>query len=162
MRQKISDYSIFQNHVLGAHALWEFSKQYQEYQEYNEPPILLLTLPVLPIVFNMRATNCIRSKSFKEGSLLKVITENKDIYAGLQERMEGSIDMTFKSIHIAVASGLLIYDKTTTQLIPNRKSELILKQSLDYTNILSASRRIGAWFAQLNIQEITDYFNIQY
>ena len=57
MMQKISDYSIFQNHVLGAHALWEFSKYYQEYELNNRPPILMLALPVLPIVFKGSSKN---------------------------------------------------------------------------------------------------------
>jgi len=158
----ISDYSIFQNHVLGAHALWEFSKHYQQYEENNQAPILLLALPVLPIVFNKRASDCIKNRNFKEGSLFKTITENKDIYTGLQERMEQSMDITFNSIHIAVAADLLIYDRETTQLIPNRKSEPYIKKHLDYLDIMASSKRIGAWFAQLSLQEITDYFNIKY
>jgi len=158
----ISDYSIFQNHVLGAHALWEFSKHYQEYEENNQAPILMLALPVLPIVFNKRATDCIKNRNFKEGSLFKTITENKDIYAGLQERMEQSVEITFKSIHIAVASNLLIYDRETTQLIPNRKSEPQIKRHLDYLDIIASSKRIGAWFSLLSLQEITDYFNIKF
>lgn len=160
--QVISDYKIFQNHALGAHALWEFSKHYQEFEENKQSPILLLALPVLPIVFNKRATDCIKNRNFKEGSLFKTITENKDIYTGLQERMEQSVETTFKSIQIAVASDLLIYDRETTQLIPNRKSEPQIKRHLDYLDIIASSKRIGAWFAHLSLQEITDYFNIRF
>lgn len=160
--EKISDYSIFQNHVIGAHALWEFSKYYEEHSERKTAPVLLLAMPVLPIVFNKRATDCIKGRNMKEGSLIKTITENKDIYSGLQERMELTSDLTFKSIYMAVSANILIYDRETTQLIPNRKSEPQIKNHLDYLDIIASSRRIGAWFAKLSMQEITEYFNIKF
>ena len=98
----------------------------------------------------------------KEGSLIKTITENKDIYSGLQERMELSSDLTFKSVYMAVSANILIYDRETTQLIPNRKSEPQIKNYEDYVDIMASSRRIGAWFAKLSVQEITQYFNIKF
>jgi hypothetical protein len=158
----ISDYSIFQNNILGAHAIWEFSKYYEEHSPEKSYPLLILALPVLPIVFNKRATDCIKTRFMKEGSLMKTISENKDIYSGLQERMELCLDLTFKSINMATSSGLILYDKETTRLIPNRKSELQIKRYEDYIDILAAARRIGAWFATLTFQEICDYFNIKF
>lgn len=158
----LNDYNIYQNHAIGAHALWEFCKSYQEYQQDKKAPILLLTMPVLPIVFNKRATDSIKNRNFKEGSLFKTITENKDIYSGLQERMENSIDVTFKSINIAVAANLIIYNRETTELIVNSKSEPQKIVHADYKDIILSSKRIGAWFAQLNLQEITTFFNITF
>jgi hypothetical protein len=160
--EKISDYSIFQNHIIGAHALWEFCKYYEEYADDKQSPLLIVAMPVLPIVFNKRATDCIKNRNMKEGSLIKTIVENKDIYSGLQERMELSTDITFKSIHMAVSANLLIYDRESTQLIANRKSEPQIKNHKDYQDILASSRRVGAWFAKLSIQELTEYFNIKF
>jgi len=158
----INDYNIYQNQAIGAHAIWEFCKSYQEYHEDKEPPILLLALPLLAIVFNKRATEAIKNRNFKEGSLFKTITENKDIYSGLQDRMENSVDLTLKSIHIASASNLLIYNRDTTQLVVNSKLEPQKIVHADYKDIILASKRIGAWFAQLNLQEITTLFNIKF
>lgn len=158
----MDDYSIYQNQLLGAHAIWEFSKFYQEYEEKNQPPQLLLSLPVLPIVFNKRAMNAIKSKKYKEGSLIKTINENKDIYIGLQERMEDTADITLHSIQIATSAGLILYDPETTCLIPNSNIVVKKTQYEDYADIISSSKRIGAWFAQLNIYEIMELFKIRF
>lgn len=158
----IYDYNIYQNYAIGAHVLWEFSRTYQEFHTKKSSPTLLITLPVLPLVFNKRATDAIKNRSYKEGSLYKTITENKDIYSGLQERMENSVDLTFKSINIAIASKLLIYDHNTTQLIVNSKYEPQKIVHADYKDIILATKRIGAWYAQLNFQEITTLFNITF
>lgn len=158
----INDYNIFQNHAIGAHALWEFCKSYQEFHQDNKAPILLLTLPVLAIVFNKRATDSIKHRNLKEGSLFKTITENKDIYSGLQERMENSLELTLKSINVATAANLIIYNRETTELIINSRSEPQKIVHPDYKDIILASKRIGAWFAQLNLQEITIFFNIKF
>jgi len=160
--KEISDYNIYQNHALGAHAIWEFCKSYEDFHEHNDAPTLLLLLPLLPIVYNKRATEAIKSRNFKEGSLFKVITENKDIYMGLQERMENSIELTFKAVGIAAAANLIVYDKDTSQLFVNRKFEPQKINHLDYKDIILSSKRIGAWFAQLNLQEISTLFNITF
>lgn len=160
--KEISDYNIYQNHALGAHAIWEFCKTYEDFHEHKDAPPLLLVLPLLPIVYNKRATEAIKNRNFKEGSLYKVITENKDIYLGLQERMENSIELTFKAISIAAAANLVIYDKDTGQIFVNRKFEPQKINHLDYRDIILSSKRIGAWFAQLNLQEISTLFNITF
>ena len=158
----MDDYGIYQNKLLGAHAIWEFSKFYQEYEENHKPPQLLLALPVLPIVFNKRAMNIIKGKKFKEGSLIKTISENKDIYVGLQERMEDTADITLSSIYLATASNLIMYDRETTNLVPNSSILPKINKYEDYSDIISSSKRIGAWFAQLNTYEIMELFQIHF
>lgn len=158
----ISDYGIYQNNLIGAHAIWEFAKYYEEYHPERQSPVFLLTLPVLPIVFNRRATDQIKSRFFKEGSLFKTITENKDIYSGLQQRMEQTFDLTLKSIYLASAARLVLFDKDNSQVIANYSTEINIKLHRDYGDIIACSRRIGAWFGQLNLNEIQDYFNIKF
>lgn len=158
----MDDYSIYQNKLLGAHAIWEFSKFYQQFEENNKPPKLILSLPVLPIVFNKRAMNIIKNKKFKEGSLIKTISENKDIYVGLQERMEDIADITLSSIYIATAANLIMYDRETTNLVPNSSVQPKIEKYEDYSDIISSSKRIGAWFAQLNTYEIMELFQIHF
>lgn len=158
----MDDYSIYQNKLLGAHAIWEFSKFYQQFEENNKPPPLILALPVLPIVFNKRAMDIIKSKKFREGSLIKTISQNKDIYVGLQDRMEDTADITLSSIYMAAASNLIMYDRETTVLIPNSSIQPKIDKYEDYSDIISSSKRIGAWFAQLNIYEIMELFQIHF
>ena len=158
----VSEYRIMHNPSLGAHAIWEFSNTYKEFNEDHQYPVLMLTLPVLPLVLNKRASDRIKGKNFKEGSLARAIAEDRAIYGGLQDRMESLYELTLLSINVAASSGLIIYDPESTQLISNRKTELNLDLGKDYQDILKSARRIGAWFGQLSLSEIMMYFSIKF
>lgn len=160
MTRRLDSFNIIQNNVLGAHALWQFCRYYHEYHPEKNYPLVLHTLPVLPIVFNERARDRIKNRAFKEGSLLIVINETRDVYSGLQDRMEEMADLTFASISNGVAFKLLDYDRKTSMLIPRAATFPENEMTKEYRDILSSSRRIGAWFGQLTFIEIKTYFNI--
>lgn len=160
----INDFEIIQNEVLGAHALLEFINYYNQYHEDHSYPELMLCVPVLPIVFHKRSVTLINNRNYKEGSLYRVINECRDINAGLQERMEFMGKKTLKSVNLLLASNLIKYDWETTKLVSNGINFPAHKFSINenYKNIISSSKRLGAWFAQLNYQQITTYFNIEF
>lgn len=162
MAELVTEYQIVQNQILGAHSLWEFSKYYFQHSKPKAHPNLMLAFPVLPIVLNKRATMEINNRNFKEGSLYRTINENKDIYAGLQTRMENMANLTFRSLNTAFSLKILSVDSTTTQLIPSSKSFPLADVGRDYQEIIHSSRRVGAWFGQLDISEIMTYFNIHF
>ena len=122
----------------------------------------MLALPVLPLVLNKRASNRIKGRNFKEGSLARTIAEDRAIYGGLQDRMESMYKLTLLSVNLASTSGLILYDRETTQLISNRKTDLTLELTRDYQDMLKSARRIGAWFGQLSLSEIMMYFSIKF
>ena len=160
---KLPEYDIYQNKVLGAHLIWEFTKAYKEHSNSNSYPSIYHIIPVLPLCLNRRVVEGIKSRNFREGSLARAIEENKDIFSGLQERMIDMMPTTFESIYLGVKGGLMTLDKTEMQILPNFKNppEKILKNlQEDYKDMLSSAKRLGSWFAQLNFQEITMYFNI--
>lgn len=158
----VSDYNIFQNHLIGAHALWAFCKSYQENSLNRESPPLLLLFPVLPTVFNKRSRDAIKSRNFKEGSLYRALTDQKDLFSGLNDRIKDTTDITFQSLFMASSAGLVIYDKETTSVYASRKAELLDTYHGDYSDILQASKRIGAWYGKLSIQEIIDLFDLNF
>jgi hypothetical protein len=164
---KVNEFDIFQNKLIGAHIIWEFAKYYRMHHEKKNSPDLMLVMPVLPLCLNKRVVSGIKERNFKEGSLLKALDEHKDLFSGLQERMEDMAELTLQSIFIGSVSGLLVYQRETGIIIAgSRNFPNTLKNHIggryDYADILSASKRIGAWFSQVNLSELMLYFNISY
>jgi hypothetical protein len=163
----VNEYNIFQNKIIGAHIIWEFATYYRMHHIERNNPSLMLVMPVLALCLNKRVVTGIKERNFKEGSLLKALDEHKDLFSGLQERMEDMAELTLQSIFLASVSGLIIYQRETGLIIPSVKNfPSKLKQQIagpyDYADILSASKRVGAWFSQVNISELMLYFNISY
>lgn len=159
------EYDIYQNRVMGAHLIWEFTKAYCDHNVVgnNSGPTIYHALPILPLCLNQRVVEGIHSRNFKEGSLSRAIQENRDIFSGLQERMIDMSGLTFSSIDIAFKANLLVFEHETMTFIPNSLniSEKYAKQLFeDYSDMLRASRRIGSWFSQLSFGEISMNFNI--
>ena len=163
----LNEFEIFQNKALGAHMIWEFAKNYQMYHVDKVPPSLLLTMPVLPLCFNKRVILGIKERNFNGGSLLRTLDENKDLFSGLQERMEGMARLTLESIYLGSAVKLIEYDRQNALIIPISKTLPIkirdsISKNYDYSDIINTSRRIGAWFGQFNQSEILLYFNLHF
>jgi hypothetical protein len=165
---RVSEYNIFQNKILGAHIIWEFAKFYRMHHVTKNCPNLMMTMPVIPLCLNKRVVQGIKERHFKEGSLLKALDEQKDLFSGLQTRMEDMAELTLESIFLGSVSGLIVYQRETGMIIPSDKNlPNTLKSSFsstpyDYAEIIGASKRVGAWFSQLNISELMLYFNIYY
>lgn len=162
---QLQEYHIFQNKAIGAHILWEFTKQY--YNISHKSVELILTMPIIPLCLNSRVVEGIKGRNFREGSLSRALTEHKDLFSGLQDRMENMATLTFESIYLASASGLIYVNPDSSTLTPSlRGLPSRLKKDLDhnkdYYEIISASKRLGAWFGQLNQAEILLYFNLRF
>lgn len=163
----LDEFDIFQNKVLGAHVIWEFSKNFQINNKEHAAPSLLITMPVIPLCFNKRVVTGIKERNFREGSLLRALEERKDLFSGLQERMESMANLTLGSVYLGAVSGLFAYDRENAIIIPVAKGlpsnikEAIIK-NYEYNDIISASRRIGAWFGLFNQSEIMLYFNLRF
>jgi len=167
-----SEFQIYQNKVLGAHILWEFSKTFyinkandSNIIEEEMFPSLFHLLPVLPLCFNARVVEGIRSRNLKEGSIIRALDESKDLFSGLQARMESLTKVTFESIYIAHTSTLIVFDRERMIAVPNLinlPNRLEKKLHKDYKDMLAASRRIGYWFSKLSMSEILMYFNISF
>lgn len=162
---ELNEFEIFQNNAIGAHIIWQFAKSYTNNHSDKAAPSLILTMPVLPICFNERTVNLICDRNFREGSLIRALNESKDLFAGLQGRMEEMSQLTFNSIYLACNSGLIEYDKNNSEIIANNKGIPPIQYksfSKDYQNIIDASRRVGYWFSQLNVIEIMTHFNLRF
>ncbi|MBL7717689.1 MAG: hypothetical protein JNL72_02545 [Flavipsychrobacter sp.] len=169
---KFNEFQIYQNKVLGAHILWEFSKAFYLNRANDKPvseeelyPSIFYLLPVLPLCLNSRVVEGIRSRNLREGSIIRALDESKDLFSGLQARMENLADVTLESIYVAHVSTLVIFDREKMIVIPNLSSlpnRVEKKLHKDYKDMLAASRRLGYWFSKLSMSEILMYFNISF
>lgn len=159
---EIEEYDIMHNNVLGAHSLWEFVKFYSNYHINKENPDLMLLMPVLPIVFSKTSCDLICRRNFNEGSLINALIEDKGIFIGLQKRMEDMSDITFNSLRVAFAANLLSINNDDFKIGSLSQTNPSLQFPQDYTNIILASKRLGAWFAKYEINQITNYLNITF
>ena len=159
---EIEEYDVMHNDVLGAHSLWEFVKLYSNYHSNKTNPDLILLMPVLPIVFSKTSCELICRRNFNPGSLINTLIEDKGIFIGLQKRMEDMSDITFNSLRVAFAANLLSIDSDDFKIGSLSQTNPSLQLPQDYNNIILASKRLGAWFAQYEINQITNYLNITF
>ncbi|MGY4384137.1 hypothetical protein ACVWYN_001163 [Pedobacter sp. UYP24] len=164
---KLNEFDIFQNRVVGAHAIWQFAIYYQMHHLERSCPNLMCTMPVLSLCLNRRVIQNIKERNFKEGSLLRTLDENKDLFSGLQERMESMAELSLESIYLGAVTGLFSYNRDQDLIIPKMKFlpakiKEEIDKNRDYADIINASKRVGAWFSQFNHSELLFYFNLHF
>ena len=155
---QISEYDIIQNSALGALSLGVFCKAFFDEQNKEHGPMLPLTMPVLPIVFNEKSVALIRRRNIS-GGLFATLADDKSIFVGLQQRMEAMYEQTMSAAGLAFASGLIGYDAETTELIPVKVTPQVYNE---YSPILATSKRLGIWFAALGFEQICTLLNIRF
>ncbi len=158
-----NEYEIIQNAALGAHALYTFVDKYSNYNKDYRGVSIFLCFLVLPIVYTKDYSNVICSKNFSRGSFIKILTSNEIIFEGIQERVLDLKKTTFRALDIAFSAELLIYDKDNGKIYLNRKKNITPRFGSDkgYKKIIAASRRLGAWFSQLETEQILAYLNVK-
>lgn len=155
------EYEINQNAALGALAIWEFVKEYYNNENKTKGPLILLSLLVLPIVFNKQAVDNLHGRH-KGGGLLKALSENGTTFIGIQERMEQMYSQTFESINIAFSTGLLTFNQKTGELLPVRTSESSKYINDQVKNILITAKKLGYWLSELSLIQICKLLNVRF
>jgi hypothetical protein len=164
MRNSI-EYEIIQNPALGAAAIVHAVVEY--YKVTHEGMPLPMLMAVLPMVLNRKTTELIFRKNMVGGGLRKVKGEDRTLSAGLQRRMEGMANLTFRSLNIAVSckNCLSMRYNELVEIIPLRLT--VDAKSMGYvagdtTQILSAAKRIGSWFGQFEMSEICRQLDLRF
>jgi hypothetical protein len=157
----LDEFDIIQNNLLGAHAFREFVKYYEMYSA-GDSPDLILFFPLLPILFNNHFTTQISKKHFHETSLIIVKIENAVLFSNLQERMEKMTNQTFSSLNVAFSLNLLRYNSAEAKIELGIKTNPSFSLAKNYSEIILASKRLGAWFGQLSTSEILKTLEIKF
>lgn len=160
----LNEYEIVQNAVIGAHCLYKFVSSYSKYDKEQIGVRLPFCFIVLPIVFNKEYADAIYRRQYSRGSFIKVLTSNEVIFDGIQKRMEDLSDISFRSLGINFDANLLNYDNETARVFFNKTVKIFGKTNKDkgYDTIIKASSRLGAWFAQIEDEQLLAYLNIRF
>lgn len=159
--KNIEEYYIVQNYALSALALWNFSYEFYNNDGEKRGPTLPLLMTILPMVLHKETVSLIYRKQ-KEGGFYRAITEDKVIEIGLQERMEAMADKTLRSLNLAFASGILGYNNLNTQIIPKQKPPSLSSYNEETNKIIRASQRLGYWFSDLSLEQISIYLKLRW
>lgn len=161
MKTKMNEYNIIQNHVMGALAIHTFVKSYYNNKNKTEGPTIPLCLPILPLVYNEKCyTELSKINRITKSRFLSILSDNRDIPVGLQQRMINMSDQTLKAINLAFALKLLVYNNETSQLIPAHGSKAPEVYFKDNIEILQSSKVLGAWFAEYSTEDVCISLNI--
>lgn len=156
---RLEEYDIMQNSVLGAHCLYETLRKYEDYNE--EGMILPISYLILPIVYNNNFSTRVKTMNFKISSFYKSIYDSQFNYLNVIEHADILFETTSQSLLIAQNSNLVKYDKSRNSLMSNSNKNVPIKDRVegsDYSALISASRRLGSWFGQMKNEEILNLF----
>lgn len=135
--------------MLGACLFWQFAKAFAEYGN-DEAPALPLFFAVSAMLFHKPTVDKVYRMNFDSG-ILKAVSERPDIIAGLQSRMEDFSTSTLHALQLAISAQLLSReapgDLPTFRAIEPELPKPLRKPDSPVTEMLAASKRFGAWFA---------------
>lgn len=160
----LNEYEIMQNNALGALALSGFTIEYYKNKNNICGPTLPILMPVLPMVLH-EDTALTLHKKHKQGGFYKSIYENRMISIGLQQRMEAMANQTFQALNFAFASKILNYDNSTNQIVPLRRTsplKLINSSYVEIRRIIKAAERLGYWFSEMELEQISIALNLRW
>lgn len=157
----LDEYEIVQNVALASLVLWSFSVKYYITTEENKGVDLQALMLVLPLVFNENITNSIYRRNFKKGFFL-ALNDNRSFFVGLQERAQDMSKMTFSAINMCTSSKLLMYNKENLDFIPVRTFVPKYNQTESIKRMLSASDRLGYWFATIDFSELCHLLKVRF
>ncbi len=148
--------AIVYNPMVGAVALWEFTRKYETHRHSTEGVNLLAIMPVLPILMQRAAAEKLSGMRFESG-LAKFLIEHPIVKVELQERLAAFSALSLSSLNIACAAGLLermpaIARPLFITRAKNLPGEIRLQGAPAV--IALAARRLGAFFRDETLFQI--------
>ncbi len=163
--KKLFEYEVVQNPVLGATAITQAVIEYYKVKEGGMP--LPLVMAVLPVVFHRKTIELIASMDMVGGGLLRALGRDRTLKVGLQQRMEGMAELSFRALNIALSCRkclVLNFDKDVL-VVPCRKSvpaaDMGYKDG-DAKEVVKAAMRIGHWFGAYSMGVICYQLDLRF
>jgi ABC-three component (ABC-3C) system Middle Component 3 len=153
---------VVQNTGLAAEAIWQAVREAYEANGRAGGVSLPLAFLVLPLTFHQRTAKVLAVKT-QPGAFYKALADDREITAGLQQRMEAMSERTFQALSIGFHTGLLLLDQDhERQLIPGRRTPPVKHVTSEVRTILSAAKRVGDAFAEMSLVQISTHLNIRF
>jgi hypothetical protein len=158
---------VLQNPLLSGLVMWRYVRAYYDATNQSDAPDLRTSLLVLPMALHKRTVGVIH-RMHKTSGLAKALTDDPFIRVGLQERVDGFTDLSFRAIHVACCARLLAMDKTgrwpclvPTSIVRNAPTDLA-PSSEDARSMLRTAERLGLWFAGMDFDTLCLTLNIDF
>jgi hypothetical protein len=155
-----------QNIALGGLLLWRFCVAYEKaHKDRRSPPILLLSL-ILPIVFTEELVEQVSSTQEASGLRLFVsklassAVSKNDLLFSLRDKVEAFRELTLASLAIAVSSKLLSIQTTSAVVMSLSETQPSVGITASVKHIQKQSEKIGVWFSQLSLHEISSSLKV--
>lgn len=134
------------NPLVGALALWEFAREFED-ASAGERPFVCFALLVIPMAFHPETVEATHRRH-RVGGVFKAIAENRDLPAGLEQRVRASAPLMWRSLHLGCAANLLSFDKSRGYLVGTlQKTCPVTTPAGPVRDALATAKRVGAWCA---------------
>jgi hypothetical protein len=155
-----------QNPALGAAILWRFACGYRETHAENAFPKLPFAFVALPLVLHESTREVIETTQKASGlrAFVGKFSETKsarqDVLLSLHDWANTCRNLTWESLQIGFATHLIKLEPTA-DLIPLTTTPA---KSVPVTTekLLRSGEKLGAWFAQLSIHEISTLLRVRF
>lgn len=161
----IDEVKLWNTPLVGAFLLWRFTKGYCDNHPHGDAPVGLLHFIAYAILTNNKLIKPISNKRSDLQSYVRSFQDKfeSDILLSIQQRIMDKKESALKSIDIAIAEGLLVWDLESGKLYSlelERKSERgkSLKSDLQKDGV--KAEILGKWFSQHDLSTIAAYLKV--
>lgn len=140
---------LARNPALLCRCFWYMARRYGEVAEGKAP-----SLPMFPVCAGLLFHHGTVEKVYRmnfDSRFLKVVTERPDLLGGLQLRVEAAFAVSLKALQLGVTTGLFQRDGgegfPTFRAAGGADLPVPLRGASRLGEMISAAKRLGAWFA---------------
>lgn len=154
-----------QNPALGAALIWRFAIGYSSTSRTSDYPVLQLCFLVPPMIFHRETYDLLVGTMAKSGLHQFVDkfgqSENlkSDVLLDLHARASTMRSLTLTSIKLGVRAGLFTVDSHTARVMP-RSETTPRGVAASVQKMLNNSEKLGGWFSNLSLFEVSSALKV--
>lgn len=155
---------ILRNPALGACLSWHVARSFADARS-GQPPELPYFVISAAMLFHGPTITKIYAMRFDSG-LVKAVSEQPDVIAGLQSRLENNAKAALKALQVGCAARLL--EREGGYGFPTFRAQgpdLPLKIRQGEGNVprmINSAKRLGHWFAQESFHDLQQQLRIEF
>ena len=158
------------NPALGAYLQWKYAIAYRDnHSEHESSPGILIFL-VLPIIFHKPTLDFLQSTQKRTGlakfseKFLSRGNQKSDLLLKVHSRAIDMREISLHSMQLAITKNLLFLDPETGRTIPYDSAAV--KKPTGVPAMIGRmeknSEKLGAWFSQNSLSEISFYLKVNF